>query len=139
MTILSAEHRISPWWQQMVTVGYEQERGLRQEHEKPEGFQISRSKTLAASPAPVFAAFADQKRRRQWLQDSDFTIRKATPGKSLRITWADGTSVEVMFYPKGANKTQVSVQHGKLANAKDAERMKAYWGEQLEKLAVFLD
>ncbi len=35
---------VSPWWQQMVTVTYEQARGLRQKHEMADGYEISRSK-----------------------------------------------------------------------------------------------
>ena len=40
--VLNSEHGVGPWWQQMVTVTYEHERGLRDRHEKPEGYQISR-------------------------------------------------------------------------------------------------
>ena len=43
------------------------------------------------------------------------TIRKATPKKSLRVTWGDGrTSLNVSFQAKGAGKSQVVVQHVKL-------------------------
>jgi len=50
-----------------------------------------------------------QRLRDRWLADPAFIIRKATPGKSLRITWVDGkTTLEVMLYPKGTGKTQVT-------------------------------
>ena len=32
---LNTKHDIGPWWQQMVTVTYEQARGLREKHQKP--------------------------------------------------------------------------------------------------------
>ena len=134
-TYLFKQLGLPGWWAQMVTVGYEQARGLRAKHEKPSGFEISRSKTVPLAPAKVFAAWKDEKTRRRWLKDSNIVIRKATPSKSLRITWVDGESnLDVMIYPKGKGKTQVAVQHGKLADAKQAERMKAYWGEQLDRL-----
>jgi hypothetical protein len=123
------------WWAQMVTVGYEQARGLRARHQKPSGYEISRSKTLPLAAAKIFAAWNDEKTRRRWLKDSAITIRKATPSKSLRITWVDGESnLDVMIYPKGKGKSQVAVQHGKLSGAKQAARMKAYWSEQLDRL-----
>ncbi|MBI4540583.1 MAG: hypothetical protein HY704_13865 [Gemmatimonadetes bacterium] len=127
------EHGVDGWWAQMVAVQYEQERGLRAKHEKPEGFEISRGKTVAAPLDVVYAAWSDGRRRRRWLSEP-IEIRKATPGKSLRITWPDGTSVSVELYRKGTGKSQVSVQHGKLPDAAAAERMKEYWARTLEAL-----
>ena len=45
---IAAKHGAGPWWQQMVTVGYEQARGLRAKNETVSGYQISVTKTLAA-------------------------------------------------------------------------------------------
>lgn len=137
---IANRHGAGPWWAQMVTVCYEQERGKRVAHQKPAGFEISRSKTIAAPANEVFAAFEDKKRRARWLgSDAGYTIRKATPHKSLRITWIDGkTSVEVGLYAKGA-KTQAAVQHSKLANAREAERRKAYWSDALDRLQALLE
>jgi uncharacterized protein YndB with AHSA1/START domain len=137
---LHNEVGVSAWWSQMVTVGYEQERGLRVEHERCDGFAISGSKTVAVSVARLFEAFYDAKLRRRWLADAGFTIRKATPCKSLRITWVDGkTRIEVNLYSKGTSKSQVSVQHNKLASSKEAQRMKAYWAEALAGLKDLLE
>jgi 3-methyladenine DNA glycosylase/8-oxoguanine DNA glycosylase len=46
---LSEKHGVGPWWQQMVAVTYEQARGLRDKHQKPEGYEISVSRTIDAS------------------------------------------------------------------------------------------
>jgi uncharacterized protein YndB with AHSA1/START domain len=136
---LNDEHGVGPWWRQMVTVGYERARGKRVLHQKPDGFSISRSKTLPAPAAALFEAWHDGRQRARWLADPKVTIRAATPGRSLRITWVDGkSSVEVMLYPKAAGKTQLTVQHNKLADAKAAARMKAYWGAQLDALAALV-
>src|SRR5262245_45403402 len=51
------------WWNQMVAVGYEQERGLREKHERPEGYQVSRSKTIAAPASAAFSAWYDKRQR----------------------------------------------------------------------------
>ena len=41
VSLLHSKHAVGPWWVQMITVTYEQQSGLRQNHEKPDGFQIS--------------------------------------------------------------------------------------------------
>ncbi|MGA2229971.1 MAG: hypothetical protein ABSH22_03510, partial [Tepidisphaeraceae bacterium] len=57
--------------------------------------------------------------------------------------WVDGQSresnVEVYFWVKGAAKSQVAVGHGKLMNAREVARWKAYWGEALGRLAGLLE
>ena len=140
VAVVGKKHKVGPWWQQMVTVGYEQARGLRVMHETTRGFSVSRSKTLPFAVAVVYAAWNDKRQRAQWLADPDFTIRRATEHRSLCITWIDGkTNVDVMFYDKGNSKCQVTVQHDKLASNKEAARMKVYWGEQLDKLKTVLE
>jgi uncharacterized protein YndB with AHSA1/START domain len=140
VALLRANHGVGPWWQQMVTVTYEQARGLREKHETPAGYQISVTKTIAVPVATLFQAWADEKIRRRWLRDHHFTVRKATPGRFMRITWVDGkTNVEAMFYPRGAQKSQISAQHNKLASARQAAQMKKYWTEMLERLKEILD
>jgi uncharacterized protein YndB with AHSA1/START domain len=139
VAILQDKQGLGPWWGQMIAVGYEQERGLRVPHQKPNGFEISASRTIKTPVATAYLLFHDAKMRRRWLADADFEIRKATMNKSLRITWEDGkTSLSVDFYPKSANKTQVTVQHQKIESAKAAAKMKAYWSEQLDRLSKTL-
>jgi hypothetical protein len=53
---LRGKHDIAPWWQQMVTVTYEQSRGLRDKHQKADGYAISRGRTLNHSVAAVYRA-----------------------------------------------------------------------------------
>jgi hypothetical protein len=86
----------------------------------------------------VFRAFHDSRRRSRWMTGAKPTVRGATPGKSLRMTWPDGTSVIVGFTPKGEAKSQVAIQHEKLPDEATATRMKAYWAERLEALAETL-
>lgn len=134
--LLHGKHGCGAWWSQMVAVGYEQDRGLREKHERPNGFEIGRSRTIAASLSKVYAAWKDKKARSRWLMDFDFVVRKAIANKSMRITWVDKkTSVEVLFYAKGLGKTQVAVQHSKLADTNEAERKKVYWEQQLVQLS----
>lgn len=140
VAIVGDKHGLGPWWQQMVTVGYEQAVGLRRKHEKPEGFQISRSKTYAVSASKVFAAWSTSARRAAWLGSESITVRKSTRNKNLRVTWSDGkTSLDVQLVSKGAAKTQLTVQHGKLSSSREAEKMKSYWSQTLVRLGAALE
>jgi uncharacterized protein YndB with AHSA1/START domain len=130
---LSEKHDVRPWWTQMIAVTYEQARGLRDKHEKPQGFEISVSRTIHAPVSKAFKAWTDEKTRKKWLP-SNLTIRKATENKSLRITWCDTTtSVAVAFAAKARDKTQVVAQHSKLPDAKAAAKMKKIWANALDR------
>jgi hypothetical protein len=135
---LREQHGVGPWWQQGVTNTYEQYIGRRSKHEMPEGFQISRSRTLLARLPELLAAWTDYSVRGAWLLQGDFQVRKATPEKSLRLTWGDGSRVEVSFAAKGEARSTVTVQHSQLPDAVEAERRKAYWTEMLDRLVKYL-
>ena len=140
VAVLHDQHGVGPWWQQMVTVTYEQARGLREKHETTSGFQMSASRTLNVPAAKLFKAWKDARTRARWLNEPGLVVRKATPAKSLRITWVDGqSSLDVDLYPKGDAKTQVTLQHSKLANAAAVKRQKAYWAEALTRLKEQLE
>lgn len=139
VVFLADNYAVGAWWQQMVTVTYEQARGLREKHEMPEGYQISRSRTLAAPLDRVYSAWADASQRARWLPEAEFTVRKATPDKGLRATWIDGESaLDLRLTAKGDQKTQVTVQHYRLQSAEQGEEMKRYWSEALDKLEEFV-
>jgi uncharacterized protein YndB with AHSA1/START domain len=138
--LLTSKHHVGPWWQQMIAVTYEQQAGLRQPSEKPNGYEISVSRTMAVPLRSVYQAVAIEGRRDGWLEEEGLRIRKATPNKSIRLTWKDGkTSVEFYFAQKAAAKTQVVAQHSKLPDAKAAARMKSYWRGKLDRLQTALE
>lgn len=138
--VLSAEHGVGPWWQQMVTVAYEQATGRRKENQRPDGYQISVSRTLNGSIGAAYKAFAVEKARDEWLNEKGLKVRTTTPNKTMRVTWKDKTSsIEVYFSKKTADKTQVVVQHTKLPDARTAARMKTYWSKKLDRLRTFIE
>lgn len=131
--------KVSGWWAQQITGTYERARGRRIRHEMPEGFQISKSKTYSVPVARLYSAWMDSAARVKWLSTPKLEVSKSTPEKSIRIRWEGGkSSVEVSFAPKGETKSQVTIQHNRLADAAEAERMKAFWGEALLRLVDYL-
>jgi uncharacterized protein YndB with AHSA1/START domain len=135
---LHEKHGVRPWWTQMVAVTYEQARGLRAKHEKPQGFEISVSRTVSAPVAKAYKAWTDPKLRKAWLP-ANFKVSKATKDKSLRLIWEDGkTRVAAAFYAKG-DKSQVVAQHSKLPDAKAAADMKRLWADWLEQLRKLIE
>lgn len=137
---LKEQHNVSPWWQQQVTVSYEQARGLRKVHQRPDGYQISRSKTLLVPVSLLYAVWEEAEQREAWLGKVEMEIRTARQDKSMRITWLQPLgSVEVNYYDKGVGKSQVTVQHSKLVTADQAEEMKAYWSQALDHLKAYLE
>ncbi len=133
---LHTQHAMPEWWCQMVTVLYERARGHRDKHQRPDGYSVSSSRTINVTLPRLYAAWGGEKK---WLEAEPYTVRKAAENKSLRITWADGTNVEVMFYAKGAAKSQVTVQHSRLKSAAAGERMKKFWGAALDGLKAELE
>jgi uncharacterized protein YndB with AHSA1/START domain len=140
VAFLKTNYQLSPWWQQMVTVTYEQQTGRREKHQKSDGFQISKSKTFNQPPAILQDAWSKTELCRQWLPHTLENIPRLRQSKSLRMNWIDGkTTVEIQFFPKGETKTQLTVQHSKIASLKKAEQFKMYWQQQLNKLESILD
>ncbi len=137
---LKEKQRVQSWWCQMVAVGYEHERGLRQKFQKCDGeFSAGGSRTMVVPLAKAYAAWTDEKLRQQWLPGAKLEITTATPGKYVRGKWDEDTRLSVGFYSRGSDKTQVAVDHSKLANSKECAKMKSYWFAALNRLQGILE
>jgi hypothetical protein len=127
------------WWTQAVTVGYERIKGLRAIGQRRDGgYEVNKSKVFAVPVSRLYRAFHDARARRRWLGAVKLTIRSAAADKSLRVTWPDGTAVDLYFAAKAAAKSQLAVQHRKLADKASADRLKAWWTERLTVLEATL-
>lgn len=137
---LAREKSVGPWWAQMLTVGYEQARGLRAPHQRARGFAVSVRRTITAPRSRVFALWADDDRRASWFPTAGGAVRKSSRNKSLRLDWHDGkTLVEARFASKDRGRTQVTVEHSRLASSSEVERMRALWKRALLRLAASLN
>ncbi len=126
------------WWTQMVTVGYERIRGLRDRGQRRGGgYEATKSRTFSVPVEKLFDAFANARKRRRWLPVK-ITVRGATPHKYMRMTWNDGTPVQVGFLSKGSAKSAVAVAHQKLPDKAAAGAMKKAWSEHFDRLGELL-
>lgn len=138
--MLSRKFLVPSWWSQMVSVGYEQARGLRKLYEKADGFSATATRTVGIPLDKLYAAWSEPRQRSRWLPGAPVEIRRCTDGKSMRMTWTrNNSSVIVAFIAKGADKSAVSIEHGKLANARAVTTQKAYWGSALDRLKALLE
>jgi uncharacterized protein YndB with AHSA1/START domain len=128
------------WWAQSVTVSYERARGLRALGERADGFSAGASKTVAVPVDRLYDAFVDEPLRARWLSDDRLRERTATKPKTARFDWDGGqTRVHVTFTAKGEAKSTVTVDHRRLADAAEAERMKSFWRGQVAALKEQLE
>ena len=135
VAVLAQRHGVGPWWQQMVTVAYEQARGKNGNTSTEDGFQVDVSKVLELPLAKLFRFWAEPAERNKWLADDRFSIHKATASKSIRARWGRGVSrIDVDFCEKGPSKSQVTVQHNRIETSDAAEQMKAYWAKKIRAL-----
>jgi hypothetical protein len=128
------------WEAQAVTSSYERTRGLRAVGETEQGFAVSATRTVAVPVERLYDAVVDESQRASWLPDGELSERTATRPKSARFDWGDGaTRVHVVFDSKGEGKSTMALQHVRLADGLEAERMKAYWRERVSALKEELE
>ncbi|WP_406860799.1 hypothetical protein ABZO31_10205 [Streptomyces sp. HUAS MG47] len=134
-------HGVGGWYAQSITVGYEQERGLRQVGQSSGGdWQASVSRTVAAPAERCSAAFADEELRLRWLPVGELAVRTHRPGKSLTADWDGGAGrLAVHFTPMGEAKTRIGLGHTGLPDAEAVITYKDFWREHLTELKALLE
>jgi pimeloyl-ACP methyl ester carboxylesterase len=137
---LRNEQEVGGWWAQSVTVSYERARGLRAVGERPEGFSVTAQKTVAVPVDRLYDAFVDESLRACWLPGAELRERTATRPKSARFDWGDGaTRLVVAFTAQGEAKSTAALEHERLPDTEEAERMKAFWRERMNALQAQLE
>ena len=137
---LMDEQGVAGWWAQSVTVEYERARGLRAPGQRPDGWEVGASKTVAVPVERLYEAFTADAERERWLPGAELRLRTATAPKSARYDWEDGsTRVVVLFEAKDDAKSVIFLGHEKLPDADTADEMKAFWRERVAALKGWLE
>ena len=128
------------WWTQMVTVGYERIKGLRERGQQRSGtFTMNRSRTFDVDVATLYGAWSDGRRRKRWLGETGVKVRTATAPKSMRLQMPDGAIVAVGFFAKGNGRSSVALEQARLPDRKTADDLKQRWSARLDALRVELE
>jgi uncharacterized protein YndB with AHSA1/START domain len=127
------------WWSQMVTVGYERIRGLRDKGQQRDDstYELSKSRTFKVPVATLYGKVANPRARARWLP-AKIIVRTATPHRTMRVTWSDKTDVHFFFTPKGEGKSTLTVRHLKLRDSGAVAKLKLWWNERLDELSELL-
>jgi uncharacterized protein YndB with AHSA1/START domain len=134
------DHGLSRWWAQKLTVEYQQARGRRAPGSRPDGtFTVTASKTIAVPAAELFEAFADRRVRRRWLPDVRLRSRGADPPTTIRFDVEDGSRVRVGISAVAPRKSQVALEHARIADGRIVEATKAAWRGRLGELKTLLE
>jgi hypothetical protein len=137
---VNEEHGVPGWWSQTVTVGYERATGLRLKYQRPDGFSITGSKTVAVPVRVLFHAFVDDDERKKWFVAGTMSLRTSKRNHTARFDWEDGSSrVVAWFEDKGPSKSSIALAHERLPDAGEAETMKAMWKKELAELKSYLE
>jgi uncharacterized protein YndB with AHSA1/START domain len=105
---------------------------------EPRGFAASASRTISADVERVYAAWTDERKRRQWLRNDELEVTDLTPSISLHGKWA-ASSLRVFFMPRGPFRTHVTVDQEELSTGRKAEQMRKFWQARLGRLAATLE
>ena len=133
--LVKAKYKINGWWSQNVAVGYERIKGLRARGQRRDGlYEMTKSRTFNVPVTALFEAWASPTVRRKWLDGANVKVRTASPPKSLRLGWADGSITAVGFAAKSKAKSTVSVTQVRVPSRETADRLKQYWSEQMDAL-----
>lgn len=156
VALLRDGHVQSEWWMQMVTVGYEQMKGLRTTGQTADtGFQVGVSRTVplpreaawrwVSSPEGMAtwlgegAGFPLEKGRRYRLADGSTGEVRVVSEKHLRITfhpegWPRPSTIQVRVEPKG-EKTVVSFHEEHLPDESARKERRTHFKSALQAVA----
>ena len=144
------------WWQQSVTVGYEQARGLRVVGQTSGAdYQIGVQKTLPVTPDEAWRLLVERPGRDIWLgttgelqfrkgerygtaEGAWGEVRSVAHGQRIRITCrtpelAEPSTLQLYLAPSG-NKTSIRFHQERLSSLEERERMRTHWRGVLEGL-----
>jgi hypothetical protein len=137
---VQAEHGLTGWWAQGVTVSYERIAGLRLPGQMPDGtFSVSRSRVLELSVELLRAALLDDAGRADLFPGIDTVLRSKPASKALRFAASQaGESLGSLLFsadPLPDGRLRVTVTHDKLPGVDEGEAWKQFWADWLAAVA----
>lgn len=97
-------------------------------------FHFTTTKVIAAQVLRIYDACHSANTRRLWLHAPGIVTRRATPRKSMRLIWNDGSAVLMSFDGQSGGRCLVTVEHTNIATAAKAEALQELWAAALQRL-----
>ena len=139
---LVAEHRVSEWWAQTITVDYERSIGRRDVGQRCDGdYAAGATKTVRGSLDDALAGWAALVAGATGFDgvafDGEPRVTRTETWRYWRVALADGSRLAIAIgaKPGATPKCGVAVNHDGIATPAAAARWKAYWKEFLQRLA----
>jgi uncharacterized protein YndB with AHSA1/START domain len=155
---LKTKHRLTPWWQQGVTGGYEVAIGRKVEGQNLKGeWSLTATKTFRVAATELWKQLSSDAGMALWLQplapvrlkaknffetrDGYFgEIRTLKSGVRIRLSWRDPewakpTYVQIFLLPRPGDKCLLAINHEKLPVARLQGELRRRWKKALDELA----
>jgi uncharacterized protein YndB with AHSA1/START domain len=158
VALLTTKYKLSPWWRQMVTTGYEILTGKKVEGRNAKGeFSVTATKSFQINAKTLWKILASEKGLAVWLKPMSKLklkagqtfeceggiygeIRTIKPGQRIRIKWQDSewekpTILQVFIVPRKGEKALLAFHHEKLINGRLRNEIRAHWKQVLSDLS----
>ena len=153
---LKKKHRLTPWWQQGVTTGYEVATGRREQGQSLKGeYQVTCTASLSIGAKAAWKLISSPEGLGCWLRPlSDFLapkqvfeseggifgeVRTMKAGRQVRIRWQNEdwpkpTTVQVVVIPRPKSKCILAIMHDGFVDVRTREKMRVHWKAVLAEL-----
>ncbi len=158
---LKKKYKLSLWWQQGVTLGFEIGTGKRIEGQSLKGdYSITATRSLPISAVKLWRLVISKPGMQAWLKPlSPFDlepgaeyeceggifgqVRTLKAPERVRLSWQDTdwpkpTVISLAFVPRPGEKSIFVIQHTGLKTAAQREQMRAHWKAAIADLAALL-
>ena len=147
---LSQKYKVKPWWQQLVTTGYEIYIGKRVPGRNLKGeFSVTATRTINCSVAQLWKYTVSPEGIQCWLKAYGAItiapgveyeaengvygqIRTLKKGVRIRLTWMEmdwpkKSVVQVYMVPRGEKKSMFIIQHEQLVDGRLRHTLREHW------------
>lgn len=159
VAFLHKRHKVTPWWQQIISTGFEIHIGRRQEGRNAKGeLSTISTKTFYISAEKLWDLLESEQGQAVWLKPlSPFKfktknvfetedgfygeIRTMRDGERLRMSWQDPewtkpTILQVYALPREKGKSVLVFMHDSIRETRTKARLKERWSQAVEELAA---
>nr|AQQ74657.1 hypothetical protein [uncultured bacterium] len=159
---LKTRHKLGPWWQQGVCLGYELHIGRRIDGQNQKGqYSVTSTRSVALPAAAAWKKLASKEGVALWLKPlTPFSLAKGAvfevsggihgevrtlaPGRRARFSWREGDEgkasyLTLLVVGKPGNRSIVALSHDGLRTERDKERLRARWKAGLASIFQSVD